>query len=106
MTILNFTVAFIIDTRRSRGDGCCPLYVRIIKNRVIAMLKIGENVRPEHFDKATSRVTPKAKDCVRINHRLLSIEKQIQDIRYSLETENKTAEAKDIIRMLKGEHIQ
>jgi site-specific recombinase XerD len=106
MTILNFTVAFIIDTRRPRADGTCNIYIRIIRNRVIAMLKIGEYIKPEHWDKAVGRVTPRAKDYVRMNHRIISIQKQVEDIRYSLETENKTCEAKDIIRMLKGEHIQ
>lgn len=106
MTILNFSVKFVLDTRRPMADGKCLVFLRIIKNRIIAMLKIGEYVHPDHWNKATGRVTPKAKDFVRINHRLLSIEKQIQDIRFNLETENKTAEAKDIIRMLKGEHIQ
>jgi len=106
MTILHFSVKYVLDTRRPQSDGRCLVYLRIIKNRVISMLKVGECVHPNHWDKKAGRATPKAKNHVRINHRLISIQKQIEDIRYSMETENKTCEAKDIIRMLKGEHIQ
>ncbi len=106
MTILNFSIAFVLDYRRPKTDGTCLVYLRIIKNRVVAMLKIGEYVHPNFWDKDTCRVTPRAKDYVRINHRLISITKQIEDIRFNLERDNKTCEAKDIIRMLKGEHIQ
>ena len=100
-----FSQKLILDLRTVKNGNLRQIYVRVIVNREKVEIALNINVNPERFDSNTGRIIKPNKYESYLNARLVSIENQINMIRWDLEREGLLVTSKAIKQRFQGVKI-